>query len=259
MNRMLIVGLIVGVTTVGAAAGAYYYTDTHPNAPSAQSIAAQGAGAPPPEAPVAPLPGLSDAPPPESLTGPNVAPASLGGDGGPPANFQRPGGPVTLEAAISSFDPASQHLVWIMPPGVRARGPFTAEIIVKHDGQAQISRTLTMTAEFPEPGSRVEYARSAQAVRLTPGADWAPAMTELKAAIARLRAQHGPTGAEISVNSDFKTEIRAEDKPDFCGPGAELPPTKAYLDTGAPLMTQIDISGPAQLSFRTALLSGCRG
>lgn len=263
MNRMIIVGIVVGVTAVAAAGGAYYYTAKHPNAPRAESLgggvaallpaapkASDGPPPPPPGPPSGdPPPG---APPPEGAV---MAPASADA---PPEGFHRPTGPVTLEAAIAAFNPAKDHFVWTMPPGVHAKGPFSAEITVLHAGKKTLSRTVALIAEYPEPGSRPQYPRTVETVRLAPDSGWAGRIAELKGSVDSLRAKSGPAAAEINVSSDFKTEIAADQRAGYCGVGGEMPDVRVYLDDGSPLLTPVDISGSA-LMFKQALVSGCKG
>lgn len=260
MNRMLIVGLIVGATIVTAAGGAYYYTATHPDAPRSDVLlggpkllapaSADGAAALPPPPDAAP-PG----PPPPGGAPPDAAAAS--DPLTPPADFRKSMDPVTLEAAIAAFNPAKDHFVWTMPPGIHAKGPFSAEITVLHDGKKTLSRSVSFTAEYPEPGSRPQYPRTVETVRLAPDAGWPGRVAELKGAIDGLRAKHGPAGAEINVNSDFKTEISADTKAAYCAKDGDMPTVRVYLDDGAPLLTPVDITGSA-LMFQQALASGCR-
>jgi hypothetical protein len=165
---------------------------------------------------------------------------------------------VTLEAAIAGFNPARDHFVWTMPPGVHAKGPFAAEITVLHDGKKTLSRTVALIAEYPEPGSRPQYPRTVETVRLAPDSGWAGRIAELKGSIDSLRAKSGPAGAEINVSSEFKTEIAAEQRAGYCGKDGEMPDVRVYLDDGSPLLTPVDITGSA-LMFRQALSSGCKG
>jgi hypothetical protein len=190
-------------------------------------------------------------PPPESAN------ASPGSADAPPEGFRRPTEPVTLEAAISGFNPARDHFVWTMPPGVHAKGPFAAEITVLHDGRKTMSRTVALVAEYPQPGSRPQYPRTVETVRLAPDSGWAGRIAELKGAIDSLRAKSGPAAAEINVSSDFRTEIAAEQRAGYCDKDGEMPDVRVYLDDGSPLLTPVDISGSA-LMFRQALASGCR-
>jgi len=268
MNRIVMVSAIVGVTAIAAAAGAYYYTDTHPNAPRmetlsqhmAKVIPASGAasvGMIPPPPPAAPVPGESADAPPQGAPPPGAPPPTSAVEA-PPEGFHQPAGPVKLEAAIAGFNPSRDHFVWTMPPGVHAKGPFSAEITVLHDGKKTLSRTVALTAEYPQPGSRPQYPRTVETVRLAPDSGWAGRIAELKGSIDSLRAKSGAGAAEINVASDFKTEIAADQKAAYCGKDGEMPEVRVYLDDGAPLLTPVDISGSA-LMFKQALTSGCKG
>ena len=77
-----------------------------------------------------------------------------------------PSAELTFEDVIASFDATKQHLVWVLPPGVSANGPFGAHVTVKADGATELDTVIPRTAEKPAAGSRPEYPAGAEVLRL---------------------------------------------------------------------------------------------
>lgn len=232
-GRILAVGLIVvGVALVGGAA-AYYLTSKQAAAPAAPALA-------------------------------NAAPAPTAADldrlAASVAAMPKPDASETSFAdAIGAFDYRTQHFIWVLPPGIHAKGPFTADVVVRHDGAVKHQEAIPLTADFPAPGSRPEYPRSAEIVRLSADPTWPGRLAGLKGIVDGLVAQYGPGGGEVRISTSLKTEIAPEVRQGYCVDDT-MPETRIFVEDGGAqpsMLKRVDIANAASI-LKAAILSGCK-
>jgi hypothetical protein len=160
---------------------------------------------------------------------------------------------------IGAFDYRTQHFIWVLPPGIHAKGPFVADVVIKHGGETRHQESIPLTAEFPTPGSRPEYPRSAEIVRLSADATWPKHLVDIKGIVDGLIAQYGPGGGELDVSTNLKTDIGAEVRQGYCVDDT-MPEVRMFVeqDGGEPsTLKRIDIAGAAAI-LKAAVLSGCK-
>jgi hypothetical protein len=233
-GRIVVVGLIVAVIALGGGAAAYYFT-------SKQEAAAPASPA---------LTNVAAVPTAEQL---DRLKATV--DAMPkPAEAQ-----ASFADTIGAFDYKTQHFIWVLPPGIHAKGPFVAEVNVQHAGEPAFKTFIPLTAEFPAPGSRPEYPRSAEIVRLSADATWPKHLADIKQVADGLIAKYGAGGNELNVSSSLKTDIGAEVRQGYCVDDT-MPEVRVFVEQdGATPSTlkRIDIAGAAEI-LKAAVLSGCK-
>ena len=232
-GRIIVVGLIVAGVALGGGAAAYYYTSKQAAAPAASALAAP-----------APTPTAAD------LDRLAAAVAAMPKPTDPEASFAE---------TIGAFDYKTQHFVWVLPPGIHAKGPFTADVVIKHGGEIKHQESVPLTAEFPAPGSRPEYPRSAEIIRLAADDAWPKHLADIKSEVDGLIAQYGPGGGELIVSTSLKTEIGADVRQSYCVEDL-MPEVRVFLEQsgGDPaVLKRIDIAGAAPI-LKAAVLAGCK-
>ena len=163
---------------------------------------------------------------------------------------------LTLEEAVANFDAATQHLVWVLPPGVIAKGPFIAQIVIKADGAVALDTTIPLTGDKPAAGSRPEYPAGSEVLRLSTDASYPEHLKEIRGVMEGITSKLGPGHGELSITSDFKTEIADAFRTQYCAEG-KVPPTATYLEQGEPsTLLKLPISG-AEGILQSIILAGC--
>lgn len=163
---------------------------------------------------------------------------------------------LTFEEAVAKFDAATQHLVWVLPPGVIANGPFSAQVVLKADGATELDTTIPLTAEKVAAGSRPEYPAGAEVLRLSTDASYPKRLEEIRGVMDGITSRLGPGHGELAVTSDFKTEIAAAFRQDYCV-DHKLPPISVYLEQGEPsTLRKLPIGGGESI-LQSAILAGC--
>lgn len=162
----------------------------------------------------------------------------------------------TFEDVVANFDATKQHLVWVLPPGVIAKGPFGAHVIVKADGATELDATIPLTAEKPAAGSRPEYPAGAEVLRLSTDASYPQRLKEIQGVVDGIKARLGPGHGELSIVSDFKTEIAAAYREEYCVK-QNIPPISIYLEQGEPAVLQQLPIGGGEAILRSTLLASC--
>jgi hypothetical protein len=232
--RLIVVGVIVAGVALGGGAAAYYFTSKEETATPA----------PPALTNTAPTPTAAD-----------LDKLKAAVDAMPkPIEAQ-----ASFADAIGAFDYRTQHFIWVLPPGVHARGPFVADVHVQHAGEPTFDASIPLTAEFPTPGSRPEYPRSAEIVRLSADATWPKHLADIKQAADGLIAKYGPGGNELTVSTGLKTDIGADVRQGYCIDDT-MPEVRIFVeqDGGEPsTLKRIDIAGAAAI-LKAAVLSGCK-
>lgn len=174
----------------------------------------------------------------------------------PPAATTAPS-ELTFEDAVATFDATTQHLVWVLPPGVIAQGPFTAQVVVKADGAVALDKTIPLTAEKPAAGSRPEYPAGSEVLRLSTDASYPEHLKEIRGVMEGITAKLGAGHGELAVSSDFKTEIAEDYRKQYCTEGM-MPPAAIYLEQGDPARLQkLPIGGAADI-LQSTLLAACK-
>ena len=59
----------------------------------------------------------------------------------------------SFQTVASQFDPARQHFVWVLPPGIHGKAPWDLKAVVKLRGAPQFETTLPLKAETIAAGS----------------------------------------------------------------------------------------------------------
>lgn len=244
MNRgILVFGIVIGF--VAAAGGlTYYLTDRYgsPDELIAKAIP-QGLGAPqsgpvagPVAGPAAPGP-VPPGPPPPS------APAAVEGA------FN---GKLDVGNVLNSFDYSKQHLVWVLPPGIHAEGPFVAHVSISQGDAVAYQADLPLTASKPE--SNAAFPAGSDVVRLSADENWIKQRDEIKSRVAAYQAakQHG----EVEITSDFKTKIDENYRRQYCMQGNKIV-VDLYLEDNGQLH-RVDIADAMSILQRTILTGGCK-
>jgi hypothetical protein len=233
--RLIVVGAIVVGVALGGGGAAYYLTSQEE---------AKTAAAPPALTNAAPVP--TDA----QIDRLKAAVAAMP----KPAEAE-----VSFADTIGAFDYKTQHFIWVLPPGIHARGPFVADVVIKHGGETKHEETIPLKAEFPTPGSRPEYPRSAEIIRLSADDGWPEHLDEIKSLVDDLTAQYGPGGGELDVTTSLKTDIGPEVRQGYCVDDT-MPEVRVFIeqDGGDPsTLKRIDIADAAPI-LKAAVLSGCK-
>ena len=136
----------------------------------------------------------------------------------PPSTAAQSPSDLTFEDAVAKFDAATQHLVWVLPPGVIAQGPFSAQVVIKADGAVALDKTIPLTAEKPAAGSRPEYPAGAEVLRLSTDATYPQHLKEIQDAMEGIKAKLGPGHGELAaeVRGSGRTAVNDANS-DFAG------------------------------------------
>src|SRR6185295_16276376 len=100
----------------------------------------------------------------------------------PAADAAAPSGG-SFQDAISQFNPATQHFVWVLPEGVHGKPPWEMNVTVKHRGEVKFKTTIPLKAEIAAAGSRPEFPATSETVRLSDDGSWVSHMTEVQKVI----------------------------------------------------------------------------
>ncbi len=173
-----------------------------------------------------------------------------------PAPAQAPPSDLTFEDAVAQFDAATQHLVWVLPPGVIANGPFTAKVVIKADGAIALDTTIPLSAEKPAAGSRPEYPAGAEVLRLSTDATYPERLKEIRGVIDGITSRLGPGHGELNISSDFKPEIAEGLRTQYCTEG-RIPPIAIYLEQGDPAQLRKLPIGGAESILQSTILAAC--
>lgn len=162
----------------------------------------------------------------------------------------------TFEEVIATFDASTQHLVWVLPPGIVASGPYSVSVTVNADGKTEFSTVIPLTGEKPAAGSRPEYPADAEVLRLSTDASYPQRLEEIRGVMKGITDRLGPGHGELVITSDFKTTIADAYRESYCIK-RELPSTVIYLDQGTPSTLQKLPIGGGESVIQSTLLASC--
>jgi hypothetical protein len=151
---------------------------------------------------------------PPSTTAPTIA-----------APSERP----TFETVAAQFDPGRQHFVWVLPPGIHGKPPWTLTAVVKLRGDPRFETTLPLKAELLAPGSRPEYPAGYEIVRLSDDGQWTERTAELDRVIQSLIAEHGRGHGALEMTNDLNVTIDPTHRHTYCGAGGK-PDLRLYVE-----------------------------
>lgn len=240
MNRgFIVIAIVLGVAATGGGA-AYYLTDRY-GSPDGLIVetglmpigfgADERGGAPPPP-PGPPPPGAPEA----------AAEAAS----------------VDVGATLGAFDHTTQSLVWVLPPGVHAEGPFTASVTVAHNGQVKHESRLALASSRLEAGARPEFPAGSDVVQLSATDAWPIERDRIIATVEQLKAAHGPGGGELEISTDFKATIDESHRRKYCIEGEDLP-IAMFIAEGQPTaLMKVEMGDSEMILRRTILLGGCK-
>lgn len=177
-----------------------------------------------------------------------VAPSAEAPAAEPPAT--------TFEDVVANFDATRQHLVWVLPPGVIANGPFGARVVVKADGVTELDTVIPLTAEKPAAGSRPEYPAGAEVLRLSTDATYPQRLEEIRGVMDGITSRLGPGHGELAITSDFKTQIADDFREEYCV-SRKIPPIAIYLEQGDPSTLQKLPLGGGEAILQSTILNSC--
>src|SRR5690349_3313124 len=96
-----------------------------------------------------------------------AAPASTGMPAATPAVAAPPAdaaaGPSFAEA-VGKFDPASNHFIWVLPPGIHGEPPWTMNVTVKHKGEVKFESRIPLRPEIIAAGTYAEFPAGSEAI-----------------------------------------------------------------------------------------------
>lgn len=235
MNRgFIVIAIVLGVAAAGGGA-AYYLTDRYGSPdglimdtgliPASFGEAGSGAVPPPPPGP----------PPPGSATD-----------------------TVDVGATLGAFDHTTQSLVWVLPPGVHAEGPFIAAVTVAHNGEVKHETQLPLASARLDSGARPEFPAGSDVVQLSATDTWPVERDRIVATVEQLKAAHGPGGGELDIRTDFKAVIDETHRRKYCIEGEDLP-ISLFIAEGEPAaLKKIELGDGEMILRRTILLGGCK-
>ncbi len=167
-----------------------------------------------------------------------------------------PAATLAFEDVVANFDATKQHLVWVLPPGVSANGPFSAHVTVKADGATELDTVIPLTAEKPAAGSRPEYPAGAEVLRLSTDETYPKRLEEIRGVVDGITSKLGPGHGELTITSDFGTTIADAYREEYCVT-RKLPPVSIYLEQGEPATLQPLPIGGAESILQSAILGSC--
>ena len=162
----------------------------------------------------------------------------------------------TFEEVVASFDAATQHLVWVLPPGIVADGPYGAHVTVRADGKTELDTVIPLTGEKPAGGSRPEYPADAEILRLSTDTSYPQRLEEIRGVMKGITEKLGPGHGELIITSDFKTQIADAYREEYCV-NRKLPPTAIYLEQGTPSTLQKLPIGGGEAVLQSTILASC--
>lgn len=193
---------------------------------------------------------------PEAAATPAAEPTPAPG-AAPEADSGGATGAPSFADVVNKFDYKTQKLVWVLPEGITASGPFTAEIDIKRDGETVYQQSIPLGSEMLKAGSRPEYPDGAQVIRLSADASWPSRYQEILGVVKDIRDKYGPGHGEATFASNLKPKIDPGHRQTYCVEG-KLPAITLYLETGASGKLQpLDVGGGAGQVFRSAMLAAC--
>jgi hypothetical protein len=194
-----------------------------------------------------------------SLLSPPFTEPMLSTPNAPPhAEPSKEPGDSAIETVASRFDPARQHFVWVLPPGVRGKGPWTITATVALDGKPQLETALPLVAEKGVGGSRPEYPAGYEIIRLTDHGDWARNTAGIDTLIRKLVAAHGRGHGSLELSNDLDIEVDAGHRKAYCVDG-QKPDIRLYVeDTRAPGLVRSDAEKTAGI-IQAAMTKACEG
>jgi hypothetical protein len=234
MNRGLI-SVVIVLGFVAAAGGAtYYFTDKYgtPDDLVAKVLPA-GFGAPA-------SPAVEGPPPPPPPSAPVNAAA---------------GGETDVGAVLTTFDYKTQKLVWVLPPGIHAEGPFLAHVTITSNGKVTHESEFPLVAATEEAGLASSFPAGSNVVRLSMDDSWPAKRDKLMTLVNQLKGA-APGANELEIASDFKTKIDDNYRRQYCMQGDKIV-VDLYVEEGQSTLKKIDISGALPILQRTILTGGC--
>jgi len=162
----------------------------------------------------------------------------------------------SFEDVIATFDAATQHLIWVLPPGVVANGPYSARVIVNADGKTEFETVIPLTGDKPSAGSRPEYPANAEVLRLSTDTSYPQRLEEIRGAMKSITDRLGPGHGELIITTDFRPQIADAQREEYCA-NRKLPPTTIYLEQGLPATLQKLPIGDAEAIVQSTILASC--
>lgn len=134
-----------------------------------------------------------------------------------------------LAAIASQFDPARQHFIWVLPPGIHGIGPWDLAAVVKLRGEPKFETTLPLKAELAPAGTRPEYPAGYEIVRLTDAGGWAERTAEIDKVIQDLVAEHGRGLGEMEMISQLHVRVDPAHRARHCSADSR-PDIRIYME-----------------------------
>jgi hypothetical protein len=159
--------------------------------------------------------------------------AGEAGTGNTPAPAPAPAAPAAddapLAAIATQFDPARQHFVWVLPPGIHGIGPWDLNAVIKLRGEPKFETTLPLKAEIATAGTRPEYPPGYEIVRLTDAGGWAARTAEIDKVIQDLVAEHGRGHGELEMISQLHVRVDPAYRDRHCA-ASSTPDIRIYME-----------------------------
>jgi len=134
-----------------------------------------------------------------------------------------------LAAIATQFDPARQHFVWVLPPGIHGIGPWDLNAVIKLRGEPKFETTLPLKAEIATAGTRPEYPPGYEIVRLTDAGGWAARTAEIDTVIQNLVAEHGRGHGELEMISQLHVRVDPAYRDRHCA-ASSTPDIRIYME-----------------------------
>lgn len=175
--------------------------------------------------------------------------------GSSPAKVEAEPDAMPFAAIAMQFDPAKQHLVWVMPPGIHGKGPWDFKSVVKHRDEVKFETTIPMRGEIKPGGGRPEYPAGYEIVRLTDDGTWAKRTAEIDKVIADLIAQFGRGQGSLEMTNDLNLTIDPAHKNAYCVENKPVDLRFYIEEDGVADLVRLDVvemSGIIQIAVKKA-------
>jgi hypothetical protein len=172
----------------------------------------------------------------------------------PPA--KAPDAGLNMGQAIQQFDPAANHFIWALPPGVHGAGPWEINVEVKHKGEVTYKTSIALKAEIIKPGDHFQPPAGYEAIRLSDAGEWKPKMAEVQKQIDAVIAKYGHGDGELVLQNGVHTTLDATGKKLYCTEKKAPELRLMFEETAKKKITMVE-PGSMKMIADKAILNHC--
>ncbi len=177
----------------------------------------------------------------------------------PAPQQQPPTGDDVLDftSIAANFNPDAQRFIWVLPPGVHGEGPWGFTVQVRHKGEVKYEGELPLSAQKSAGGSRPEFPKGYEVIRLTGDGRWSEQTAELDKVILALIEQHGRGDGEVEFNNKLNLTLDPEVKKLYCTDGKAADIRLFVEEDGKDeLISMLDVG--SDVFARVAVMQACK-